>query len=100
MTSEVIERLRLVPDPELGLNIVELGMVEQIDELNGHLRVHLVLTSPGCPLSGNIEEAIHSVLRSLPGVETVMVEFRQDIHWHPGRIDPEAREKLMGQRSR
>ncbi|NDV61104.1 metal-sulfur cluster assembly factor [Puniceicoccales bacterium CK1056] len=95
--NDIIECLRLVPDPELGLNIVDLGMVEQVDQREGHLRVQIVLTSPGCPLSGSIADAVDVTLRTLPGVETVMVEFPPDIQWGPKRLTPEARRILWGE---
>lgn len=94
--EDILDCLRMVPDPELGLNIVDLGMVEQIDQRDGHLRVQLVLTSPGCPLSGSIAEAVEVTLRSLPGVETVLVEFPPHVHWHPSRLSEEAKRQLMG----
>jgi metal-sulfur cluster biosynthetic enzyme len=95
--EDITECLRLVPDPELGLNIVDLGMVEQVDQREGHLRVQIVLTSAGCPLSGSIADAIDVTLRSLPGVETVLVEFPSDIQWSPHRLSPEARRILWGE---
>jgi metal-sulfur cluster biosynthetic enzyme len=93
---DIYECLRHVPDPELGLNIVDLGMVEQVDQRDGHLRVQLVLTSPGCPLSGNIAAAVEATLRALPGVETVLVEFPPHVQWHPGRLSDAARRHLQG----
>ena len=95
--EDIFECLRLVPDPELGLNIVDLGMVEQVDQRGGHLRVQMVLTSPGCPLSGSIAEAVEATLRTLPAVETVLVEFLSDVKWGPNRLTPEARRILWGE---
>lgn len=94
--SDILDCLRLVPDPELGINIVDLGMVEQVDQTNGHLRVQMVLTSPGCPLSDSIAQAVEATLLALPGVETVLVEFPPGIQWHPRRLSPEARRQMLG----
>jgi metal-sulfur cluster biosynthetic enzyme len=99
MTSrdDILDCLRMVPDPELGVNIVDLGMVEHIVEDHGRLTVELVLTSSGCPLSGTIASAVEACLRALPGVEAVRVDFRGDIVWDPSRLSENARRILFGE---
>ncbi len=78
--------LRGVIDPELGENLVDLGMVRQIDIAGGYVTVHLVLTAPGCPLAGWIAESVRQAISHLPGVEDVNVVFL-DEPWRPPGAD-------------
>jgi metal-sulfur cluster biosynthetic enzyme len=97
LLDDILDCLRMIPDPELGVNIVDLGMVEHIEEDAGCLTVELVLTSAGCPLSGTIAGAVEASLRALPGIEAVRVDFRDDVVWDPSRLSENARRILFGE---
>ncbi|MDP0501527.1 MAG: metal-sulfur cluster assembly factor [Verrucomicrobiota bacterium JB022] len=86
----VIEALRTIEDPEVGLNIVDLGLIEEIRlPGEGAVEVDLIVTSPGCPLKDTLEEGTRSVVAGLPGVRHAAVRVRDDIRWTPDRIsDP------------
>ena len=71
----VLERLREVVDPELGLNIVEAGFVRDVKIEGGKVRVDLMLTSPFCPLAFFIIGRIREVVRQIEGVEEVDVNI-------------------------
>lgn len=94
--DDVTEALRDVLDPELGLNVVELGMVYDIaiDEDQGEARISMTLTSMSCPLWELFVEQINEVVPKLPRIESSRVEFVHDPPWHPGLMDPAAREHL------
>ncbi len=81
--SEEVARnaLRQVKDPELDLNIIDLGLVYGIDVEDGDVRVTMTLTSPGCPAG--------------PGVKDVNIDIVWEPYWTPERIDPKVR-ALMG----
>lgn len=80
--AAVREALRRVMDPELGANVVDLGMVRGIEIADGQVTVKLVLTAPGCPLAGLIAWQAQRAVAALPGVTGVQVEFL-DEPWQP-----------------
>ncbi len=83
LTEEAVrEALRGVIDPELGANVVDLGMVKRIGIMDGQVTVQLVLTAPGCPLAGLIAWQAQRAVAALPGVTDVRVEFL-DEPWQP-----------------
>ena len=87
--------LRQVKDPELDMNIVELGLVYDVEVDDGAVRVRMTLTSPGCPAGPMITMDAYRVLRALEGVKDVNVEIVWEPYWTPERIDPKVR-ALMG----
>ena len=80
--AAVREALRTVIDPELGANVVDLGMVKGVEIADGQVTVKLVLTAPGCPLAGLIAWQAQRAVGALPGVTGVQVEFL-DEPWQP-----------------
>lgn len=85
------EALKQVEDPELGLNIVDLGLVYDVDVEGGTINVRMTLTSPGCPVGPQILNGAKTVLQDLEGVEEVNVELVWEPFWSPDRIDPDYR---------
>lgn len=92
--SAAREQLRGVIDPELGVNIVDLGLVYGLDVDDGQVRVSMTMTSPGCPLGRYLEEAIDVALRHLRWVRDVHVDVVWDPPWQPGLMSPLARTQL------
>jgi metal-sulfur cluster biosynthetic enzyme len=86
--------LRQVKDPELDLNIVDLGLVYDIEVEEGHVHVKMTLTSPGCPVGPQIMGDADRVIRQLDGVKDVKVELVWEPFWTPERIDPKLRSFL------
>ena len=86
--------LRQVKDPEVGLNIMDLGLVYDVEVEEGAVRVKMTLTSPGCPAGGQILGDADSVIRALDGVEEVDIELVWEPFWTPERIDPKVRSFL------
>jgi metal-sulfur cluster biosynthetic enzyme len=89
--DEVIEALRQVEDPELGMDIVDLGLLYDVELENGNVKVIHSLTSMGCPVGPMIQEEIHTVASSLPGVENVEVELVWDPPWSPEKMSDDAK---------
>jgi metal-sulfur cluster biosynthetic enzyme len=86
--------LRQVKDPELDMNIVELGLVYDVEIEDGNIRVKMTLTSPGCPAGPMITNDVYRVLRALEGVKDVNVDIVWEPYWTPERIDPKVRALL------
>ena len=84
--------LRAVKDPELNLNIIDIGLVYDIESSQeGDVKVKMTLTSPGCPAGGEIIEDVRRVTGDLEGVRSVDVELVWDPYWTPERMDPRVR---------
>ena len=83
--------LSTVEDPELGLDIVSLGLVYEIQSDAGRVRVVYSLTSMGCPMGPMIDQEIHDVLGRLDGVESVETELVFDPPWSPEKMSDDAR---------
>jgi metal-sulfur cluster biosynthetic enzyme len=86
--------LRGVKDPELDMNIVELGLVYDVEIEDGAVQVRMTLTSPGCPAGPMITNDAYRVLRALDGVKDVNIEIVWEPYWTPERIDPKVRALL------
>ena len=93
--EQVMETLKTVYDPEVGVNIVDLGLIYDVDvDEAGLVRVEMTLTTPGCPLHETLNVAIDRVLKALPGVNLVQVELVWNPPWTPDLITPAGREAL------
>ena len=89
--DEVIEALRQVEDPELGMDIVDLGLLYDVEVDGPRVKVTHSLTSMGCPVGPLIQEDINRVTRELPGVEDVDVELTWDPPWTPDKMSDDAK---------
>ncbi len=83
--------LRRVKDPELNLNIVDLGLVYEITVDGSTVRVDMSLTSPGCPSGPEIMGEAEQQIRTLPGVTDVQMNLVWSPPWTPERIEPRVR---------
>lgn len=87
--------LRGVKDPELDMNIVDLGLVYDVELDDGDVQVRMTLTSPGCPAGPMITNDVYKTLRAVEGVKDVNVEIVWEPYWTPERIEPKIR-AMMG----
>lgn len=95
--APIWEALRYVIDPELYINIVDLGLVyEVLWADDGMVYVRMTLTTPGCPVGGVIIEAVNRIVGEVPAVSGVEVDLTFDPRWSPDRITPEGRLRLAG----
>ena len=88
--------LRAVMDPEIGYNIVDLGLVYEVTKVpdEGEVNVLMTLTSMGCPLTEVIHQQCSVVLGAMPGVQSVDVEFTFSPPWDPSMIEEYVAEEL------
>jgi metal-sulfur cluster biosynthetic enzyme len=89
--EEVYEALRQVEDPELGMDIVELGLLYDVEVEGPKVKVIHSLTSMGCPAGPMIQQDIDAMARQVPGVEDVEIELTWDPPWTPERMSDDAK---------
>lgn len=97
MRAQVMEALHNVYDPELGINIVDLGLVYGIDiNDEGFVTVTMTLTIPGCPMHDSIGDGVGAALWTVRGVVGGEINIVWEPQWDPSMMSEEAREALMG----
>ena len=89
--DDVVEALRQVEDPELGMDIVDLGLLYDVDVMGSKIKVTHSLTSMWCPAGPMIQEDIYRVASELPGVDDVEIELTWDPPWTPERMSDDAK---------
>jgi metal-sulfur cluster biosynthetic enzyme len=95
--ADIREALRTVIDPELGVNIVDLGLVYRIDVEGSHVRVEMTMTSPACPMSDYLKALVDEAIKGIvPGVEHVDVVLVLEPPWDPDMMSDAARRQLDG----
>ncbi len=92
--KDVRRALRKVKDPELNLDLVVLGLVYDIEIIDSHVKASISLTSPFCPVAGQILEDARTAIEGVEGVESADVELTFEPPWSPERIDPIIRSSL------
>jgi metal-sulfur cluster biosynthetic enzyme len=94
-TQTLADRVRLalrkVKDPELNLNIVDLGLVYDVVVEQGNVQIDMSLTSPGCPAGPQIMGDVERAVKPLPGVENLTLNLVWNPMWTPERIEPRVR---------
>jgi metal-sulfur cluster biosynthetic enzyme len=93
--EEVWEALKVVTDPEIGIDVVNLGLIYGIDISDSTVRVRMTLTSMGCPATGLIEFQAKEAVGTVDGVDHVDIEFSFDPPWGPDRMTDEGRDMLQ-----
>jgi metal-sulfur cluster biosynthetic enzyme len=93
VTPEAVRKaLRAVKDPELGLNIIDIGLVyEVLISDDRDVTVKMTLTSPGCPAGAEIMEDARLVVQQMEGVNSATIELVWEPYWTPDKMDPRVR---------
>ncbi len=89
--EQVTQALCSVLDPELGMSVVELGLVYGMEIASGRVAITMTLTAPGCPIHDAMTEWVERAVRKIPGVSDVAVTITFDPPWTPDRIQLEPR---------
>jgi len=96
MDEKILSVLRGVDDPEVGVNIVDLGLVYGATQEDGRILVSLTMTSRSCPMGEQIMEEAHILLSdAFPEVETIDIDLVWSPPWGPERMSDEARRQLF-----
>ena len=90
----VWDMLRSIPDPEFGINIVDLGLIYSVDCNEGDIAVTMTLTTPSCPSGDWIFEGAKAALERVPGARKVDVRMVFDPQWTPEMLSEEAQRQL------
>ncbi len=96
-TSDLWERLNYVLDPEMGVGVVDLGLIYNIDVEEGIATVDMTFTSMGCPAGPEIVEDIEKTIKEHPGIKEVVINIVWEPVWGPDFVDEEVRMMLWGQ---
>jgi metal-sulfur cluster biosynthetic enzyme len=92
--SLIRETLRQVIDPEIGCNIVDLGLIYDLVIRGRQVRVRMTLTTPGCPMHEMIAGGVQMALLNLDGVDDAEVELVWDPPWHPDMMTDYGRARV------
>jgi metal-sulfur cluster biosynthetic enzyme len=92
--EEILEELKVVEDPEIGLDIVNLGLIYEIDINNDKVLLKMTMTAPTCPVTPWILAEVQKVVENMPGVEMADVELVWEPPWNPSKMSDEARASL------
>ncbi|NJE02162.1 metal-sulfur cluster assembly factor [Thermococcus sp. JdF3] len=93
--EDILEKLKEVIDPEIGIDVVNLGLIYEL-KLNpdNTVYVRMTMTTPGCPLTMWILRAVEDKILEIPGVKDAEIELTFDPPWTPDRISPEYKKRL------
>jgi FeS assembly SUF system protein len=95
LTDQLVEQLKTVFDPEIPVDIYELGLIYKVD-VSDHkdVAIDMTLTAPGCPVAGEMPEWVHDAVMKVPGIKSCRVELVFDPPWDPSLMSDEAKLQL------
>jgi FeS assembly SUF system protein len=95
LMEQVLDAIRTVYDPEIPVNIWELGLVYRVDvDSEQNVQVDMTLTAPSCPVAGEMPMQVQQVIENIDAVKSCKVELVWEPSWHPGMMSDEARVAL------
>lgn len=95
LTDELVAQFKTVYDPEIPVDIYELGLIYKVDiNDEGHVDIDMTLTAPGCPVAGDMPGWVEAAARRVKGVTSVTVNLVFDPPWTPARMSDEAKLEL------
>jgi FeS assembly SUF system protein len=95
ITDQLVDKLKTVYDPEIPVDIYELGLVYKVDLSDEKdVVVEMTLTAPGCPVAGDMPGWVEEAVMSVPGIRSCVVNLVFDPPWDPSRMSDEAKLQL------
>ena len=95
LTDKLVEQLKTVFDPEIPVDIYELGLIYKVDVSDDkHVAIDMTLTAPGCPVAGEMPGWVEDAVMEIPGLAGCTVELVFDPPWDPSRMSDEAKLQL------
>lgn len=95
MTEQIIAALKTVYDPEIPVDIYELGLIYRVDyDEKDSVKIEMTLTAPGCPVAGEMPGWVETAVKRVDGIEHVQVDMTFEPPWSPERMSDEAKLEL------
>ncbi|MBY0564493.1 MAG: SUF system Fe-S cluster assembly protein [Hyphomonadaceae bacterium] len=95
ITDELVVQFKTVFDPEIPVDIYELGLIYKVDiDEEGHVDIDMTLTAPGCPVAGEMPGWVEAAALKVSGVKSAKVKLVFDPPWTPARMSDEAKLEL------
>ncbi len=95
LTDRLVEQLKTVFDPEIPVDIYELGLIYKVDVSDEkHVAIDMTLTAPGCPVAGEMPGWVEDAVMLIPGIKSCTVDLVFDPAWDPSRMSDEAKLQL------
>jgi len=91
---DILKQLKKVIDPELGINIVDLGLIYDVVVKENNVKIKMTLTSMGCPMSAYFLDSVSDAVKKVKGVKKVKVDLVFEPVWTPDRMNKKVKEKL------
>jgi len=92
--EDVMKALRECYDPEIGISLVDLGLIYDIKVDKNKVHIRMTLTTPGCPMHSFMVQDVREKVKQIKGVKEVEVELVWDPPWTPDRMSDEVKKKL------
>ena len=92
--ERIKEQLKKVIDPEIGISVLDLGLIYDIKIEGDSVHIKMTLTTPGCPLQQMLVKGVEKAVAEMEGVKDVHVDLVWDPPWHPSMMSEEAKKKL------
>lgn len=94
LETKIINELKTVYDPEIPVNVYDLGLIYNLKEKDGVLEVEMTLTAPGCPIADQILDEVTLKLQSVPGIRQVNINLVFEPEWNQDMMSEEAKMDL------
>ena len=95
LTDKLVEKLKSVFDPEIPVDIYELGLIYKVDVSDDReIKIDMTLTAPGCPVAGEMPGWVEDAVMEIPGLKSCAVDLVFDPPWDPSRMSDEAKLQL------
>jgi len=92
--AKIIENLKKIYDPEIPMNIVDLGLIYGFDWKGADVTLHMTLTAPGCPVAGILAEEVKAAIEKVPGITAATVDMVWEPAWTPERMSEFAKRQF------
>ncbi len=94
LAADVVDTLREIYDPEIPVNIYDLGLIYKIQVEQGNAEIDMTLTTPGCPVAQSFPGMVEATIKKIPGIQSAKVELVWDPPWTQDKLSEEARLQL------
>jgi len=94
--KQVMKALENCHDPEMGISVVDLGLIRDIEINEGEVKLHVIFVTKHCPFHPIVAQRIHETVMGVPGVKAVEIDVDRDTPWKPEMMNEKARKQISG----